>query len=61
MSYYFIHYTPNQKVITKKYDAYSEALRAEARLARNLGDLDMAQKWDRQAELEEEYEKGQQQ
>ena len=44
----------------KKYETFSEALRAEARLARNLGDLDMAHKWDRQADMEEEYEKEQQ-
>jgi hypothetical protein len=43
----------------KKYEKFSEALRAEARLARNLGDTDMADRWDRQADMEEDYEKGQ--
>lgn len=39
-----------------KYASNSEAFRASARLARNLGDEDIAQRWERQAEMEERYE-----
>lgn len=40
----------------KKYERFSEALRAEARLARALGDEEMASRWDRQADMEKAYE-----
>lgn len=39
-----------------KYASNSEAFRASARLARNLGDEDIARRWERQAEMEERYE-----
>ena len=58
MTHYYVHYTPNQKVVSAKYERFSEYLRAEARLARALGDDEMANRWDRQAEMEEEHEKG---
>jgi hypothetical protein len=41
----------------KIYENFSEALRAEARLLRNLGDIEKARLWDMQADMEEEYEK----
>lgn len=34
----------------------SEAMRAQARLFRNLGDEDTATRWDRQADAEEAWE-----
>jgi hypothetical protein len=37
----------------------SEWFRREARLARALGDEVTARKWDRQADMEETYERGQ--
>jgi hypothetical protein len=37
----------------------SEWFRSEARLARALGDEVTARKWDRQADMEETYERGQ--
>ena len=40
----------------KKYERFSEALLAEARLCRNLGDEKQAQAWERQAEMERAYE-----
>jgi hypothetical protein len=38
------------------YAKPSQGFRAEARLARALGDEELAKKWDRQAEMEEEFE-----
>jgi hypothetical protein len=42
----------------KEYATASESMRAQARLFRNLGDPITADKWDRQADMEEEWEKG---
>lgn len=39
-----------------KYASNAEAFRASARLARNLGDEDIARRWERQADMEERYE-----
>jgi hypothetical protein len=41
----------------KKWDTPSEAFQAEARLCRNLGDTKQAEAWERQAEMEREYER----
>ena len=41
-----------------QYATGSEGMRAQARLFRNLGDNVTASKWDKQADMEEEYERG---
>lgn len=41
----------------KEYATGSEAMRAQARLFRNLGDPVTADKWDRQADMEEAWER----
>ena len=42
----------------KQYATNSEGMRAQARLFRNLGDTVTANKWDIQAQQEENYERG---
>jgi hypothetical protein len=42
--------------IMSQYDRPSKGFRALARLYRALGDNDMSESYDRQAEMEEEYE-----
>lgn len=44
----------------KQYATNSEGMRAQARLFRNLGDTVTANKWDIQAQQEENYERGNQ-
>ena len=44
----------------KQYATNSESMRAQARLFRNLGDNVTANKWDIQAQQEENYERGNQ-
>jgi hypothetical protein len=44
----------------KQYATNSESMRAQARLFRNLGDNVTANKWDMQAQQEENYERGNQ-
>lgn len=41
----------------KQYESIAESMRAQARLFRNLGDNVTADKWDRQAQAEENYER----
>lgn len=42
--------------IMAKYKRPSAGLKAMARLYRNLGDIEVADAYDRQAEIEQEYE-----
>ena len=44
----------------KQYATNSEGMRAQARLFRNLGDNVTANKWEIQAQQEENYERGNQ-
>jgi hypothetical protein len=41
-----------------KYATNSEAFRAEARLCRAVGDEALALRWDRQADMEQAWEEG---
>ena len=50
------HYIPTGK----QYATNSESMRAQARLFRNLGDNVTANKWEMQAQQEENYERGNQ-